>query len=109
MQALSNLALVVATFEQGGANMEVQCSEGDLLFADVRTAMEGLAEAQQYQERLKGEQKSSRESVDLAVLDVEEASSKLKSCRDLHSAACRGLEGAGKKNFRVQTESRPSF
>ena len=48
MQALNNLALVHATFEQTGANMEVGFSEGDLLFADVRVAMEGLAGTQQH-------------------------------------------------------------
>ena len=58
MQALNDLALAFATFEQAGANLEVEFSEEDLLVADVRTAMEGLAEAQQHQERLQGELKS---------------------------------------------------
>ena len=62
MQAMNNLALVCSTFEQAGANMEVEFSEGDLLFADVRTAMEGLEEAQQHQERSQVELNSSRES-----------------------------------------------
>ena len=42
MQALNNLAIVHATFEQAGANLEVEISEGDLLFADVRTAWKSL-------------------------------------------------------------------
>ena len=44
MQALNKLALIYATFEQAGTNLEVEVSEGDLHFADVRTAMEGLTE-----------------------------------------------------------------
>ena len=73
MQALNNLALVYATFQQAGANLEVGFSEGDLLFADVRPAMEGLAEAQQHQERLQGELKCSRESLDTALMDMKES------------------------------------
>ena len=42
MQALNNPAIVYATFEQAGANL---LSEGDLLFAAVRTAVEEFAEA----------------------------------------------------------------
>ena len=38
-------------------NLEAEISEGDLLFTDVRAAMERLAEAQQHQERLQGELK----------------------------------------------------
>ena len=44
MQALNNLAIVFATFEQTGANLEVEISEGDLPFADVRTAMEEFSD-----------------------------------------------------------------
>ena len=49
MQALNNLAIVYATFEQAGANLEVKTSEGDLLYADVRAAVEEFTEAQQNQ------------------------------------------------------------
>ena len=36
VQALNNFAIVYATFEQVGANLEVEISEEDLLFVDVR-------------------------------------------------------------------------
>ena len=38
MQGLNNIAIVYATFEQVGANLEVETAEGEMLFADVRTA-----------------------------------------------------------------------
>ena len=46
MEALNNPALVYATFEQAGANLEVEISEEDLLFADVRPTMEKFTDAQ---------------------------------------------------------------
>ena len=58
MQALNNLAIEYATFEQASANLEVEISEGDLLFADVRTAVEEFTDAQQHQERMQGELKN---------------------------------------------------
>ena len=42
--------------------------------------LEGLTEVQKEQERSEEKQKNSRESLDIAVLDVEEAASKLKDC-----------------------------
>ena len=69
MQALNNLAIVYATFEQAGQNMEVDVSEGDLLFADVRTPIDKLSEAQQHLEHMHGEQKSSLESLDTAFTE----------------------------------------
>ena len=55
MQALNSPAIVYATLEQAGANLEVAISEGDLLFADVRAALEELTEGQQHQELMQGE------------------------------------------------------
>ena len=60
MQALNDLAIVYAPHEQDGANLEFEITEGHLLFADVRTAMEELTAAQQNQGRLQGELKNSR-------------------------------------------------
>ena len=52
MQALNTLAVVCATFEKASADLEVENSEGDMLHADVRAAMEVLDEAQQNPERM---------------------------------------------------------
>ena len=104
-QALNNLAIVYAIFGQAGANLEVDISEGDLFFADVRTAMEVLTEAQQNQERLQGELKNSWRSLDIAIMDVQESTSKLDDCRDLHDAACRSLEGAGKRTTETKRKA----
>ena len=80
-------------FEQAGANVEVEFCEGDLLFADVRTAVEGLAEARQHQERLQGELKSSRESLETALMDMKEpisiCQSKVDDGREAHDVLCR--------------------
>ena len=43
-------------------------------------------------ERMQGELKDSWESLDIAIVDVQESTSKLEDCRDLHDAAYRGLE-----------------
>ena len=95
MQALNNLTIVHATFEQAGANLEVEISEGDLLFADVRAAMEGLAEAQQHEERLQGELKSSRESLDM---DMQESMSTVDDSREIHGVVCPDLQTANTRH-----------
>ena len=78
MQAFHNLALVHATFEHTGANMEV----GDLPFGHVRTATAGLAESQHL--RPHQEQKNARDSLDTALIE-------LNNRRDVHDAAWWGL------------------
>ena len=105
MQALNNLAIVYATFEQAGANLEVAISEEDLLHTEVRVSVDELSEAQRYQDRLHGEVKDSRESLVIAVLDVEEATSKLKDCRDHHDATSRSLEDEGKKTIETKRKA----
>ena len=77
MQALNTLAVVYATFEKASANLEVENSERDRLCADVPAA---------------SELKDSRESLDIATMDMQESMSKLNYCGDLHDAAYRGLE-----------------
>ena len=64
-----------------------------------------LAEAKQHLERLQSEQKSSPESLDIAVLDVEEAASKQKDCRDHHDATYRDVEDAGQKTFEMKRKA----
>ena len=54
MQALDTLAAVYAVFEKVGENLNVENSEGDILYADVRAAMEEFNEPQQNQERVRG-------------------------------------------------------
>ena len=54
--------------------------------------MEEFNEVEQNQERMRGELKDSRESLDIAIMDMQESMSKLKDCGDLHDAAYRGLE-----------------
>ena len=95
MQALSNLALVYARFEEAGDDLEVETSEGGLLYADMRTALEGLAKVQQEQERSKNEQKNTLDSLDTAC-------TKLNNRRDLHDAACHGLEDVGMKTIEMK-------
>ena len=73
MQAFGTLAVVYATFEEARANLEIENSEGDPLYADERVATNEFATAQRPQARLQDELKSSRESLDIAVLDVGEA------------------------------------
>ena len=92
MQALNNLAFVYATLEQAGANLEVENSEGDMLYADVRAAMEEFNEAQQNQERMRGDLKDSQESLDSAFAECKEAK--------------RNLEDAGKRDHRNTKECR---
>ena len=89
------MAGVYATFDDTWVNVEKKSSEGGTLFAEVYKPMDELAKAQQHQARLQDELKNFRESLDIAVLDVEEA--KLKDCRGLHDTVCRGLEDVGKK------------
>ena len=74
MQALSNLTLVCARFEEAGADLEVETSERDLLHADIRTALEGVAEVQHEQEHLKAEQKNTRDSLDAAFYRTQQPS-----------------------------------
>ena len=105
MQALNNLALEKATFEQTGANLEGEHSEVDLLFADVHTAMEGLAEAQQHQERLQGKLKSSRENLDAAPMDMKESMSKVGDSRQVHDVVCRHLQAAGTRTFEMKRKA----
>ena len=102
MQALSGLALVYARFEEAGADVEVETSEGDLLYADMRTALEGLADVQQEQERLKVEQKNTRDSLRTASIE-------LNNRRVRHDAACRGLEDVGKKTTEVKREADDAY
>ena len=92
MQALNTLAVVYATFEQA-------------LHADVRAAVEEFNEAQQNQERMRGELKVSQESLDIAIMDVQETTSKLKDCRGLHSAAYQSLEDAGKRTTETKRKA----
>ena len=102
LQALSNLALVYASFEEAGADLEVEASEGDQLHADMRTALEGLAEVQQEQEHLKEEQKHTRDSLDTAFIE-------LNNRQDLHDAACRGLEHVGKKTIEMKRKADDAY
>ena len=96
---------VYATFEKAGANLEIETSEGNMLYADVRAAMKQFNEAQQNQKRMRGELKDSRESLDIAIMDVQEPTSKLQDCRHLHVAAYRGLEDAGKRTTGTQRKA----
>ena len=50
MQALDTLAAVYAVFEKARENLDVDISEGDILYADVRAATEEFNDAQQNQE-----------------------------------------------------------
>ena len=70
MHALSNVAFVYARFVGAGADLEVDTSEGDLRRADMSTALEGLADVQQDQERLKEEQKHTRDRLDTAFIEL---------------------------------------
>ena len=94
-------ALVYAVFEHA-TNMEDKFSELDLLFADVRTAMEGLAESQQHLGRLKEKQKNALDSRYTAFIE-------LNNRRDLHDAACRGLEDAGMKTIELKRKADEAF
>ena len=105
MQALNTLAVVYATFENASANLEVENSERDMLHADVRVAMEEFNEAQQNQERMRGELQDSRKSLDVAFMDMQESMSKLTDCRDLHDAACRGMEDVGKRTIETKQKA----
>ena len=67
--------------------------EGELLHADMRTAMEGLADVQQHQEHLEEEQKHTRDRLDTAFIELNKR-------RDLH--ACRGLKDVGKKTIEMK-------
>ena len=79
--------------------MENEISEGDILFAEAYEAVKEHTAAQQHQARFHDELKSSRESLDIAVLDVEEAASKLKDFRDLLETVCRALEDVSKRTI----------
>ena len=68
-----------------------EISEGDILFAEADEATDELAKAQKHQARSQDELKNSSESLDIAILDVEEAASKLKDCQGLHDTVYRGL------------------
>ena len=61
------------------AKLEVENSEGDMLHADVCAAMEEFTEAQQNQERMRGVLQASRESLDIAFMDMEESMSNLET------------------------------
>ena len=97
MQALNTLAVVCATFEKASADLELENSDGDMLHAEVRAAMEEFNEAHRNQQRMRGELKDSRKSLDIAIMDMKESMSNLKDCRDLHDAAHGGLEDGGKR------------
>ena len=57
------------------------------------------------QARFHDELKSSRESLDIEALDVEEAASKLKDCRDLHDTVCRGVEDVSKRTIELKRKA----
>ena len=93
MQAWNNLAIVFATFEQAGANLEVErVLRENLHYADVRAAVEEFNEAQQNQERTQGELKDPRECLDSAFAEFEEAN--------------LNLEDAGKRITETKRKSR---
>ena len=64
-----------------------------------------LATAQQHQALLQDKLKSSRESLDMALLDVQESMSKIDDCREVHHVACRGLEEVGKKTIELKRKA----
>ena len=68
MQAFGNLAVVYATFEVAGANLQIENSEGDTLYPDECEAKDDVAKAQQHQDRLQEELKISREKLDTAFI-----------------------------------------
>ena len=74
MQALNNFSTVYATFEQAG--------------------MKELTEAQHHQDRLRGEMGSSRESFDMALMDMQESMSKINDSREQHDVVCQDLQAA---------------
>ena len=88
-------------FEEEGDDLEAEASERDHLYADFRAALEGLAEVQQKQERLKEEQKHTRDSLDTSFIE-------LNNRRDLHVGACRGLEDVGKKTIEMKRKAAES-
>ena len=91
MQALNTVAVVYAAFEQAGANLEVENSEADMLHADVRAAMEEFDDAQQNQERMRGELKDSQKGLDSASVVFKESN--------------RNLEDAGKRLTETKWEA----
>ena len=64
MQALNNLAIVYAAFEQSGANLEVESSEGR-----VCSTLKRVLLFQQYQECMQGELKDSQACLDSAFAE----------------------------------------
>ena len=57
--------------------------------------MEEFTEAEQHQHRLQGELKSSRESLDMAQMDMQESMSKVNDSQEIHGVLCRALQAAG--------------
>ena len=54
-------------------------------------------EAQQNQKRMRGVLQDARESLDIAFMHMQDSMSIFKDRRDLHDAAYRGVEDAGKR------------
>ena len=98
LHALDRLAGVCATFEDTWANVENQISEGDI-------PMDELAKAQEHQARLQDELKSSRESHDMALVDLEESMSKVDDTREVLDTPCRGLEDMSKKTIELKRKA----
>ena len=74
-------------------------------FADERMAMNELATAQQHQARLQEELKSSRECLDIALMDLKESISKVDDRREEHDIACRGLEEGVRKTIELKRKA----
>ena len=97
MQALNNLAIENATPRSHKLvqTWRSRFLRGTCSFADVRTAMEELTEAQQHQDRLQEELKRSRGSLDMALMDVQENMSTVNESRERHDVVCRRLQAQG--------------
>ena len=65
------------------------------LSLSLRTAMEELTEAQQHQERVQGELESTRESLDMTHMDMQDSMSKVFDSRERHDVVCRDLQARG--------------
>ena len=65
------------------------------VFAEPQAAMKEFNVAQQNQERVRRMLHDTRESLDIAFMDMQESMSKFKDSRDLHDMVCRDLQDAG--------------
>ena len=68
-------------------------------------AVNELATAERHQARLQDELKSSRESLDMALMDLKESMSKAEDSLEVHDEACRGLEDVGKKTIELKRKA----